>query len=245
MWDKNKPAGNQKIRLSDEEIRANWAALEDALSREHIFPGTEGEDAGEHKVLTLRQQSSAPNTGSGKVGIYPKDDGHLYYVDPDGNEFKIWHEGNDGVNSGLDADTVRGKPVDPDDYAKTDLSNVTDDDFRNKIKNVDGAGSGIDTDLIRGLPGDFTCSLGESGYSKLPNGLIIQWGKVNDKQGETITFPIPFPNMCVWIGVTQIWDNGSGKYTPRVRWYNKNQAYIWWGSGYVTGADMFWLAIGF
>jgi len=38
MWDKNKPAGNQKIRLSDEEIRANWAALEDALSREAYFP---------------------------------------------------------------------------------------------------------------------------------------------------------------------------------------------------------------
>jgi len=243
MWDKNKPAGNQKIRLSDEEIRANWAALEDALSREHIFPGTEGEDAGEHKALTLRQQSSAPNTGSGKVGIYPKDDGHLYYVDPDGNEFKIWHEGNDGENSGLDADTVRG--VEPSTLAKKDLSNVDDNMVLNKVKNVDGSGSGLDTDFIRGLPGDFTCSLAENGYAKFPNGLIIQWGRVNDVQQATVNFPIEFPNACLNAHVTQLWNNTSTKYTPRVLSYNKSSITIWWGSDYSTGADMFWLAIGY
>jgi len=30
-WDKNKPAGTDKIRVSDDYIRANWAALETAL----------------------------------------------------------------------------------------------------------------------------------------------------------------------------------------------------------------------
>jgi len=48
-WDAAKPAGSQKIRLSDEEIRANWDALEDALNREHTFPGTYGGTAGQHK----------------------------------------------------------------------------------------------------------------------------------------------------------------------------------------------------
>lgn len=40
--------------------------------------------------------------------------------------------------------------------------------------NIGGEGSGLDTDLIRGIPADFTNDLGNSGYQKLPNGLIIQ-----------------------------------------------------------------------
>lgn len=46
-WNKDNPAGNQKIRLSDEEIRANNAALETTLSQEHYFPNL-GND-GQHK----------------------------------------------------------------------------------------------------------------------------------------------------------------------------------------------------
>jgi hypothetical protein len=55
-WDKDKPAGSQKIRLSDEEIRANWAALEDALGREHTFPGVMGGTAGKHTPLIANLQ---------------------------------------------------------------------------------------------------------------------------------------------------------------------------------------------
>lgn len=55
-WDKDKPAGSQKIRLSDEEIRANWTALEDALAREHTFPGVLGGTAGEHTPLIANLQ---------------------------------------------------------------------------------------------------------------------------------------------------------------------------------------------
>jgi hypothetical protein len=56
-WDKDKPAGSQKIRLSDEEIRANWAALEDALGRQHTFPGVLGGTAGEHTPLIANLQN--------------------------------------------------------------------------------------------------------------------------------------------------------------------------------------------
>jgi len=65
-WDAAKPAGSQKIRLSDEEIRANWVALADALNREHIFPGTEGVDAGIHKVPV---GTSNPSGYEGRLAI--------------------------------------------------------------------------------------------------------------------------------------------------------------------------------
>lgn len=44
-------------------------------------------------------------------------------------------------------------------------------------------------------------SLAESGYQKLPGGLIIQWGSFTPNglgQGLRITFPIAFPNKVVY-----------------------------------------------
>jgi hypothetical protein len=35
-----------------------------------------------------------------------------------------------------------------------------------------------------------------SGYIKFPNGFIIQWGNNTQVSGDTITFPIAFPNAC-------------------------------------------------
>lgn len=61
---------------------------------------------------------------------------------------KVWHAGNDGSGSGLDADTVDGKHASA--FADTSLSNVSDSTILNKIKNVDGSGSGLDADLLDG-----------------------------------------------------------------------------------------------
>ncbi|RLI83631.1 hypothetical protein DRP04_00970 [Archaeoglobales archaeon] len=47
-WNKNTPTGNDPVRLGDDEIRNMKDYLEDALSREHTFPGTYGDDAGKH-----------------------------------------------------------------------------------------------------------------------------------------------------------------------------------------------------
>lgn len=69
-YDKDKPAGSQKIRLSDEEIRANWTALEDAIGRNHNFPGNENSDAGEHKVVELQDQSGDATVPANVIGIY-------------------------------------------------------------------------------------------------------------------------------------------------------------------------------
>lgn len=55
------------------------------------------------------------------------------------------------------------------------------------------------------LKTDFEVSKQRNGYTKLPNGLIIQWGKLGKyppgaaKIKEVLNFPIAFPNMCLSI----------------------------------------------
>lgn len=65
VWDAAKPAGSQKIRLSDEEIRANWAALQGVISAEHHFPNT-GQD-GEHKFPV---EEALPSGAEGRISIH-------------------------------------------------------------------------------------------------------------------------------------------------------------------------------
>lgn len=69
-FDKTKPAGTTKIRLSDEEIRANWAALEDALGRNHTFPGVMTSTAGEHTTFELRDQVGDLTQEAGLIKIW-------------------------------------------------------------------------------------------------------------------------------------------------------------------------------
>jgi hypothetical protein len=46
----------------------------------------------------------------------------------------------------------------------------------------------------------FSNSLGTNGFQKLPNGMIMQWGvsgSFSAEGGQTVTFPIAFPNMVL------------------------------------------------
>ncbi|WP_228063606.1 MULTISPECIES: pyocin knob domain-containing protein, partial [unclassified Pasteurella] len=57
---------------------------------------------------------------------------------------------------------------------------------------------------------DFTQNLSGNGWCKLPNGLIMQWGKAN---GGWVNFPIAFPNSCFSVVGTQ----GEGRnYEPYI-----------------------------
>jgi len=68
-WDKDKPAGSQKVRLSDDDIRENNDCLEDALSRDHEFPGTKSSTAGMHNTIQLRDPGSDPAAHATAVKI--------------------------------------------------------------------------------------------------------------------------------------------------------------------------------
>lgn len=46
---------------------------------------------------------------------------------------------------------------------------------------------------------DFTQNISENGWSKLPNGIILQWGKFTSLgYGTQITFPMEFPTLCLF-----------------------------------------------
>jgi hypothetical protein len=69
--------------------------------------------------------------------------GNTYFpgqISSNGNA--VWHAGNDGAASGLDADLLDGLHA---------ASFVRTDDLLNAVKAVDGAGSGIDADRLDGL----------------------------------------------------------------------------------------------
>ena len=64
-----------------------------------------------------------------------------------GTAYTVWHSGNDGSGSGLDADKLDGYHASS--FVKT--SDYEDSDVLAKIKNVDGSGSGLDADMIDGV----------------------------------------------------------------------------------------------
>lgn len=54
--------------------------------------------------------------------------------------------------------------------------------------------------------GDYRSQWGQTGWVKLPNGLILQWGKtpvVHDENSTDIVFPIAFPNRVLNIQLTE------------------------------------------
>lgn len=70
-WDKSLPAGTKKIRLSDDDIRANNVALEAALSEGHDF-NTGGSQTGKHTTPTFVDNGAAPAqpTGTNEAVLY-------------------------------------------------------------------------------------------------------------------------------------------------------------------------------
>lgn len=91
---------------------------------------------------------------------------------------------------------------------------------------------------------DFPISKDTNGYTKLPNGLIMQWGEtpVFGRSGYTVLFPISFPNSTLTISVTSYTKNAfyseeeckvgtKDKYAFNV-WGNVDQRVLWIAIGY-------------
>ncbi len=111
----------------------------------------------------------------------------------------VWHAGNDGAGSGLDADLVDGWQA---------------DDLRRWGNMLDRPGSfppSAHTHGAADIAGAFAAaSLAPNGYQILPNGLILQWGGVVLADGSgvsRVTFPIAFPTEIFAHGATN--DSGS------------------------------------
>lgn len=117
-------------------------------------------------------------------------------------------------------------------------------------------------EIINGA--DFACLKDPNGYTKLPNGLIIQWGKTGKyppgfiKIKETKLFPITFPNMCLSIA-SHINDQSIDDSTASEEVQNRN---IYVKTNYISnrgfiftmhtpteatgyGWEVYWTAIGY
>lgn len=83
---------------------------------------------------------------------------------------------------------------------KLSTTDYTPADILTKIKTVDGATSGLDAELLAGNAvsvftknSDFVSSLSANGYTTLPNGLMLQWGRAASPSGRrTIALPTAF-----------------------------------------------------
>ena len=109
-----------------------------------------------------------------------------------------------------------------------------------------------DVDFFNGFMNVFKSqslgSLGVSGYQRLPNGMILQWGRVtNTSSGTgTVTFPVAFPNACNGV-FPAIQPSGYNAISVRIPTINLNN--FTWESINTSGSQVapgfvLWWAIG-
>ena len=98
------------------------------------------------------------------------------------NKYKIWHEGNDGPGSGLDADTLDG--FNSDDFLS--VSEYTASDILTKLLTVDGPGSGLDADLLDGNNSDYFLPASSYSASDILSKLITVDGDGSGLDADTL-----------------------------------------------------------
>lgn len=102
------------------------------------------------------------------------------------------------------------------------------------LESIDGLSSALVSDIVMG-----DSSVGTNGWTKLPNGLIIQWGSFSISTGSTVTFPTPFTTACFGVQLTA----GDGLGTV----YSLTTTTFTWHDAVdtITSAKpTFWFAIG-
>lgn len=107
----------------------------------------------------------------------------MYRKNIDGTKDLIYRESSsDVVKHG--SSTVEGE--------LNKLNTSTTNLSTNKMNSTKGTALDKFTDIFVG-----ECSIGTSGHTKLPNGMILQWGEC--KGTGAVSFPIPFPNACLQV----------------------------------------------
>ncbi|WP_262578607.1 gp53-like domain-containing protein [Acinetobacter junii] len=125
------------------------------------------------------------------------------------------------------------------------LASNVEADLSNKYDKTGGTITG-DALITGGLTVQTSLLLGsflaaQNGYTPLPNGLILQWGKVSD-DFAIYNFPIEFPNAAFALIGQQISGGGSSKVYVEI--ISKSQFKVFEGSGATAGTEFYWFAIG-
>lgn len=85
----------------------------------------------------------------------------------------------------------------------------------------------------------------ETGYMKLPNGLIIQWGLASDN-GDPKNFPIAFPNKALILVGSAKWGAASKETSINANILDNARFTMINGNGYDNDTSPnYWLAIGY
>ena len=99
--------------------------------------------------------------------------------------------------------------------------------------------------------GDFAVAKTLNGYQRLPNGLIIQWGRINGtlgSMGGRVTFPIAFPNTCFSAVLSQHSHEGGNGFVLRNSVGDRTGfdygEDVWNGVGRGRAASASWIEIG-
>ena len=125
------------------------------------------------------------------------------------------------------------------------LASNVEADLSNKYDKTGGTITG-DALITGGLTVQTSLLLGsflaaQNGYTPLPNGLILQWGKVSD-DFAIHNFPIEFPNAAFALIGQQISGGGSSKVYVEI--ISKSQFKVFEGSDATAGTQFYWFAIG-
>ncbi len=93
---------------------------------------------------------------------------------------------------------------------------------------------------------EFANQLTENGWSKLPNGLIMQWGKIAKPAAEvSIIFPRPFSTACLSVQQTAEWTSGIAYYNHIKTGSITKTGFTIIGTSQAATYYHHWFAIGF
>ena len=91
-------------------------------------------------------------------------------------------------------------------------------------------------------------SLAASGYQKLPNGFILQWGSAGTTSGAGVsaspTFPIAFPTACQSVIVMAAPGSLATQYTPGIT-VKSTTGFTWGSAGSGFGTANYYIAVGY
>jgi len=98
-WNKDVPAAGIQARYIDDGVRTNNAALEDALGRDHEFPGTMSSTAGMHNVVQLIDQAGDEAAHASATKLW-NNAGSLKAIAPGGAAKTFGYQGELNAPSG-------------------------------------------------------------------------------------------------------------------------------------------------